>query len=261
MITVATKLDVPIKLTFEAAGRKSILGLGDIVIPGMVIALALRFDLWIHYVRKIKYEATDLKLVEKDPKSGELLTRSEVKHKEVKTPYVNVKGNWGESLWVRGSLFLSRPGQVPPELEAARFPKVYFYASMVGYLLGMLVTLSMLLIFKHGQPALLYLVPGVLGSLWITGFVRGEIKDMWKYTEDGSIDTVDVVVDLDADGKAIKTVGKLENGVVDTTKKDDDESKKDSKDESKEKPSEDKKLKDGHKVFMLSIEVPSDDDA
>ncbi|KAF4981783.1 hypothetical protein FDECE_17631 [Fusarium decemcellulare] len=257
MITVATKLDVPIKLTFEAAERKSILGLGDIVIPGMVMALALRFDLWLHYVRKIKYESTDLKLIEKDTVSGALVTRSEVKHKEVKAKYVSVKGNWGENLWTRGAFFLSAPQQLPPELEAARFRKTYFYASVVGYFLGMLATLAMLLVFKHGQPALLYLVPGVLGSLWLTGLVRGELKQMWKYTEDGSLDTVDVVVDLDGDGNAIKTIGKLEDGVVDTTKKDE---KKDGEDELKD---EDKTAgdgeksdgKEGHKVFLLSIEA------
>ncbi|KAJ3507466.1 hypothetical protein NM208_g15954 [Fusarium decemcellulare] len=257
MITVATKLDVPIKLTFEAAERKSILGLGDIVIPGMVMALALRFDLWLHYVRKIKYESTDLKLIEKDTVSGALVTRSEVKHKEVKAKYVSVKGNWGENLWTRGAFFLPAPQQLPPELEAARFRKTYFHASVVGYFLGMLATLAMLLVFKHGQPALLYLVPGVLGSLWLTGLVRGELKQMWKYTEDGSLDTVDVVVDLDGDGNAIKTIGKLEDGVVDTTKKDE---KKDGEDELKD---EDKTAgdgeksdgKEGHKVFLLSIEA------
>ncbi|KAJ4234244.1 hypothetical protein NW759_001240 [Fusarium solani] len=251
MVTVATKLDVPIKLTFETADRKSILGLGDIVIPGMVMALALRFDLWRHYIRKVKYESTELKLIEKDS-AGALVTRSEVKHKEVKAKYVNVKGNWGDSLWTRGPLFLSGAKQLPAELEAARFPKTYFYASIFGYFLGMLVTLAMLLVFKRGQPALLYLVPGVLGSLWLTGLVRGEIKQMWKYTEDGSLDTIDVVVDLDGEGNAIKTIGKLKDGVVDTTKKDDDkEDEKDTKDSKKDDG------KGGHKVFLLSIEAES----
>ncbi|KAI8675008.1 hypothetical protein NCS57_00400300 [Fusarium keratoplasticum] len=249
MVTVATKLDVPIKLTFETADRKSILGLGDIVIPGMVMALALRFDLWRHYIHKVKYESTELKLIEKDS-AGALVTRSEVKHKEVKAKYVNVKGNWGDSLWTRGPLFLSGAKQLPAELEAARFPKTYFYASIFGYFLGMLVTLAMLLVFKRGQPALLYLVPGVLGSLWLTGLVRGEIKQMWKYTEDGSLDTIDVVVDLDGEGNAIKTIGKLKDGVVDTTKKDDDkEDEKDTKDSKKDDG------KGGHKVFLLSIEA------
>ncbi|KAG5808343.1 hypothetical protein H9Q74_012787 [Fusarium xylarioides] len=261
MVTVATKLEVPIKLTFEAADRKSILGLGDIVIPGMVMALALRFDLWLHYDQKIKYESTDLKLIEKDPTSGVLIVRSETKHKEVKAKYVNVKGKWGDNLWTRGAFFIFGSQQLPPDLAAAHFRKTYFHASVIGYLLGMLVTLAMLLIFKRGQPALLYLVPGVLGSLWLTGLVRGEIKQMWKYTEDGSLDKIDVVVDLDGEGNAIKTLGKLEDGVVDTTKKDE---KKDGEDKHKDK--EDGKAKDGAKseskedrhVFLLSVDAESE---
>lgn len=264
MVTVATTLDVPIKLTYEAASRKSILGLGDIVIPGMVIGWALRLDLWIHYYRKIKYESTDLKIIEKDSNSGESITRSETKHREVKTPYVDVKGNWGERIWTRQAFGLVSSQTLPAEVAASRFPKTYFYASMVGYFLGMLVTLAMLLIFKHGQPALLYLVPGVLGSLLLTSLVRGEFKELWMYTEDGSLDTVDVVVDLDGNGKAIKTIGKLEDGVVDTTKdeKKKDEEKKDDekeKEKSKEKSTEAGQTgRKGHKVFSFSLEAPSE---
>ncbi|RGP70697.1 minor histocompatibility antigen h13 [Fusarium longipes] len=255
MVTVATKLDVPIKLTFQAAERKSILGLGDIVIPGMVMALALRFDLWLHYEGKIKYESTDLKIIEKDPSSGALVTRSENKHKEVKAKYINVKGNWGDNFWTRGAFFLSGSKQVPQDLAATRFHKTYFYASVAGYLLGMCVTLAMLLVFKRGQPALLYLVPGVLGSLWLTGLVRGEIKQMWKYTEDGSLDVIDVVVDLDGDGNAVKTIGKLENGVVDTTK-DDKKERKDGETKDEKKADEKKgDAKEKHRVFMLSVDA------
>jgi minor histocompatibility antigen H13 len=269
MVTVATTLDVPIKLTFEAANRKSILGLGDIVIPGMVIGWALRLDLWIHYYTKIKYESTDLKIMEKDATSGEIITRSEVKHKEVKAPYVDAKGNWGERLWTRQSFGLFGSGSLPPDVAASKFSKTYFYASMVGYFLGMMVTLAMLLIFKHGQPALLYLVPGVLGSLLLTSLVRGEFKELWMYTEDGSLDTVDVVVDLDGNGKAVKTIGKLKDGVVDTTKDDKDEEKEKEKkeeEEKKKKEEEEKKsaeagqtVRKGHQVFSISLEAPSEE--
>ncbi|KID60330.1 intramembrane protease, partial [Metarhizium hybridum] len=257
MITVATTLEVPIKLTFEVASRKSILGLGDIVIPGMVIAWALRLDLWLHYVRKIKYEPTDLTIVTKDDSSGEIVRHSETKHKEVKAHYVDVKNKWGEGLWTRENFFLSTPSELPVELAGARFPKTYFYASMVGYTLGMAVTLTMLLVFKHGQPALLYLVPGVLGSMVITALARGEWKDMCKYTEDGSLDTVDVVVDLDGEGNAITTIGLLEDGIVDTTKdkKGDECEKKVAEASSKEGAA-----KTGHKVFLLSIEAPPEDE-
>lgn len=45
MVTVAKKFDVPIKLLFPLAnGKKSLLGLGDMVIPGLLTALALKFD-------------------------------------------------------------------------------------------------------------------------------------------------------------------------------------------------------------------------
>jgi minor histocompatibility antigen H13 len=255
MVTVATTLDVPIKLTFKAAAHKSILGLGDIVLPGMLIGWTLRFDLWLHYVRKIKYESTDLKMVAKDEISGAVITKSDKKHREVKMPYVDVTGRWGEWLW-SGGLTSSRP--LPMELSATQFPKTYFYASLIGYFLGMLATLSMLLVFKRGQPALLYLVPGVLIAILSTALARGEMKDLWKYTEDGSLDTEDVVVDLDGEGKAIKSLGKLENGVLDTTKSTDE---KDSEEQKKrEKDAEKREKKNRHQVFLMSIEALEDSD-
>jgi len=48
MVTVAKGIDAPIKLLAPKPGSSAdfaMLGLGDIVIPGMVIALCLRFDL------------------------------------------------------------------------------------------------------------------------------------------------------------------------------------------------------------------------
>lgn len=269
MVTVATTLDVPIKLQFKAAHRQSILGLGDIVIPGMVIAWTLRADLWLHYKRLVKYESADLQIVEKDATSGELVTRSETKHREIKAPYLEVKGNWGDWFWTRRLMYLCAPKEVPPSVAASNFKKTYFYASMAGYLLGMLATLSMLLVFKRGQPALLYLVPCVLGSIYLTAIVRGELNSLWKYTEDGSLDTVDVVVDLDADGNPVKTIGKLENGVVDTTKKEDKDStanakKSGSTDNAKEKgantqTSGEEEKEKNHHVFLFSLEAPPDD--
>lgn len=265
MVTVATTLDVPIKLTFKAAAHKSILGLGDIVLPGMLIGWTLRFDLWLHYMRKIKYESTDLKIMEKGEGTGAVITRSDVKHKQVKMPYVDVKGKWGDHFWTNGILFPFTQRQLPIDLAASRFTKPYFAASMAGYLLGMLVTLAMLLIFKRGQPALLYLVPGVLGSVLVTAVVRGEFKELWTYTEDGSLDTEDVVVDLDAEGRELKVVGKLENGIVDTTKTKDEKEKEEKEEKKVAEKAEDEKLEKSKKkagkrvpVFMVSIEAPGD---
>lgn len=272
MVTVATKLDVPIKLTFKAAKRQSILGLGDIVIPGILMGWALRLDLWMHYRRKIKYESQDLKIVEKEATTGAITTRSETKHREIKAPYVNVKGTWGDTFWTSRGILGSRHRVLPAELAEANFRKPYFTATVVGYGLGMLVTLSMLLIFKRGQPALLYLVPGVLGSLYLTALARGEFKDIWSYTEDGSIDKVDVVVELDSAGREVKRIGKLENGIVDTTKDDKDEKDKNGKDSAEERKggeketdadgdkTDGKKRQKRHEVIMLALEDLGEDE-
>jgi minor histocompatibility antigen H13 len=50
MITVAKSIDAPIKLMFpynllEVPPKFSMLGLGDIVIPGIFVALALKYDI------------------------------------------------------------------------------------------------------------------------------------------------------------------------------------------------------------------------
>jgi minor histocompatibility antigen H13 len=161
MMTVATKIDAPIKLVLPGPGKGSILGLGDIVLPGIMIAIALRFDLYLHYLRK-QSKSSDYKEI-------------------TKVKYEEAAGQWGERFWTSGSKEVT-------VADGARFPKVYFKASLVGYIIAMIVTITVMRIYKHGQPALLYLVPGVLGALWGTAFVRGEWKLMWEYTEDGSLE-------------------------------------------------------------------------
>lgn len=59
MVTVAKKLDIPIKLLFpflndEGVQKFSMLGLGDIVIPGLFVALCLKFDVDRNIQRKVK---------------------------------------------------------------------------------------------------------------------------------------------------------------------------------------------------------------
>ncbi|KAF2210779.1 hypothetical protein CERZMDRAFT_44326 [Cercospora zeae-maydis SCOH1-5] len=135
MVTVAKNLDVPIKMLFPRPEEGySMLGLGDIVLPGLYIALCLRYDLFLHYLRK-----------QKQP---------------------------------------------------------YFTAAMVGYAVGMIATLIFMSVFQHAQPALLYLVPGVLLSTWGTGLLRGELKQMWHYSED--VSEHDTKADDEEKGRAVE---------------------------------------------------------
>ncbi|PQE07112.1 Signal peptide peptidase protein [Rutstroemia sp. NJR-2017a BVV2] len=178
MVTVATSLDVPIKLVFPTASGSSMLGLGDIVLPGILVALALRFDLYLHYLRISQSSSSTLK---SSPKPDSTLTRPS---------YKPATGLWGERFWTSSSPAPSIPS-LHSSFEIAtgtRFKKVYFKTAIVGYIIGMITTLVVLNVFHHAQPALLYLVPGVVGSLWGVAWARGEVGVMWGYTEDGSLD-------------------------------------------------------------------------
>ena len=79
---------------------------------------------------------------------------------------------------------------------------------MIGYVAGMLTTLGVMSVFQHAQPALLYLVPGVLISLWGTALVRRELRDMWEFSE---ALTGEQLVE-DSEGKEKKDGAKEEKG-------------------------------------------------
>jgi len=166
MVTVATQLDVPIKLVFPGPKRGSMLGLGDVVLPGIMMALALRFDLYLHYHNLSKSTAAAAN--------------------NLKATYLEATGTWGDRFWTRNA---RQPlDSEITSAEGGRFKKIYFTASVVGYVIAMLTTLVVLNVYNHAQPALLYLVPGVLIAIWGTAAVRGEWSLMWGYTEDGSLE-------------------------------------------------------------------------
>jgi len=124
MVTVAKGFDVPIKLLFPqclfaAEYKFTMLGLGDIVIPGVFIALLLRYDY----------------------------------HRNATTK--------------KGS------NSTP-----------YFHNTLIGYLLGLIITFYVANTWKLAQPALLYLVPTCIGSSFGTSILFGDVSDLFAYTED-----------------------------------------------------------------------------
>mgnify|MGYP000450745613 CR=1 FL=1 len=67
---------------------------------------------------------------------------------------------------------------------ATECSKTYFMAVNVGYLIAIICTVIVMLVFDHGQPALLYLVPGCILSVMGTALVKGEFNYMWNFSED-----------------------------------------------------------------------------
>jgi len=136
MVTVAKSFEAPIKLVFPqdllengplAANNFAMLGLGDIVIPGIFIALLLRFDL-----------------------------------RSLKTKPTTTTG-----------------GDVAPSEPA----KIYFYTGFIAYISGLLLTIFIMHVYKHAQPALLYLVPACVGAPILVAIVRGELMTLFSYDD------------------------------------------------------------------------------
>lgn len=179
MVTVATELDIPAKLMFpqpspsgipEKQRPMSMLGLGDVVLPGIMIAFALRFDLYLHYLRQNLTNSRNGAAIVDKHASLPLLAWS-----KSKPLYRRATGGWGERFWTSDNE--SCPGQ------GGRFAKTYFKAALTGYVVGMLCTLIVLQCYDHPQPALLYLVPGVLGALYVTAYWKGEFNILWDFDE------------------------------------------------------------------------------
>ena len=149
MLTVAKGIDAPIKLMFpkDYSGEKpqySILGLGDIVIPGVFVSLCLRFDI----LKGINLE-----------KLSDMIQKENEGDEKVNTMDYLVN-------------------------RAKQCQKSYFQAVNVGYLLAMIMTIVVMLVFDHGQPALLYLVPGCLISVLGLALVKGEMKELLAFDEE-----------------------------------------------------------------------------
>ncbi|KAL9025990.1 MAG: hypothetical protein Q9196_005281 [Gyalolechia fulgens] len=236
MVTVATSLDIPAKLLFPrppgpdgdpTKQHLSMLGLGDIVLPGMMVGFALRLDLYLHYRKQQRTVSVDDKpnegnsTVSEEVKVNEATSRSSVDDKRsasdsnsakpsalqkspsspsrnasdpansiktiVKPHYLFSTGHWGTRFWTSKSWFSSPD----PSHRGTQFSKPYFYASLTGYIVGMLATLYVMQVTGHAQPALLYLVPCVLISFWGTAVLRRETREVWMFDESDKENSVE----------------------------------------------------------------------
>ncbi|KAH6913847.1 signal peptide peptidase-domain-containing protein [Coprinopsis sp. MPI-PUGE-AT-0042] len=141
MVKVATTLDLPIKLlwpksmSFSSERGFTMLGLGDVVIPGTFIALALRYD-YARYSAKVTKASRSRK---------------------------------GRSTAGR--------------LTFNQAPKPYFFASLAAYVCGLATTMVVMHVFRKAQPALLYLSPACILSFVVTATLRGELAEVWRWTD------------------------------------------------------------------------------
>eukprot|EP01063_Lacrimia_lanifica_P019926 TRINITY_DN27322_c0_g1_i1.p1 TRINITY_DN27322_c0_g1~~TRINITY_DN27322_c0_g1_i1.p1 ORF type:complete len:388 (+),score=229.02 TRINITY_DN27322_c0_g1_i1:59-1222(+) len=74
--------------------------------------------------------------------------------------------------------------------------KVYYYAAMVCYFLGLVHTVLFMFLFESAQPALLYLVPWLTFGTLIVAVLRGEVAACYAYNEEPPASAEDDESDL-----------------------------------------------------------------
>ena len=133
-------------------GGFSMLGLGDIILPGLLISFAARLDAAKKLVRKCA-------------------SISSVRVEEEEAPGETNDSDDGGGVVSRCRYRLGRA-------RKALFSG-YYKPLVIAYAIGLLVTYFSVLMTKTSQPAMLYVVPACLGTLFFLGWRRRELSELW----------------------------------------------------------------------------------
>ncbi len=200
------KLSLPGKLIIPSAhtGNISILGLGDIVIPGLLLCFVLRFDA---YKRSQLYQIIVSEENSNKPKDNFINHsvdcdcldcklndhNSSLSDKTLKKNYLNENSNNNNKQMKfqhsypflfnsQFQQFTNRPENSDNNFTSKnvysmkniiKFNKIsYFHCSLIGYFVGLITASLSSEIFRHAQPALLFLVPFTLLPLLIMAYLK-----------------------------------------------------------------------------------------
>ena len=206
METVAMATSGPTRLLFPRSAADlasaasaspfpfSLLGLGDVAIPGLLACLALKYDasrsVDMNARARAAARAIDGALAElsaSNPGAGdreygeaaadaasaafEVIADAETRARDATTVEVEEVGPSAEGASAAAAVVT----------EAALSSRVYFQAVMGAYAVGLLVAFAANAATGAGQPALLYLCPATLGAVALTAARRQEVERILSY--------------------------------------------------------------------------------
>lgn len=186
------KLSLPGKLvvpSYQHSGNFSILGLGDIVVPGLLLCFVLRFDAY----KRSQMLSAAAATAAAHRTNGENKSHSEsekVKFKPdeyettIKKRPLKVCSSLN-SFFASSSRHRSRKSDEDRNFYSMRnlikLNRIsYFHCSLIGYFVGLITATLSSEIFREAQPALLFLVPFTLLPLLIMAYIKGDLRLMWN---------------------------------------------------------------------------------
>jgi hypothetical protein len=133
-------------------GGFSMLGLIDIILPGLLISFAARLDAAKKLVRKCS-SISSVRVGEEEASGG-----------------TNASENVGG--------VASRCRHLLERICKALFSG-YFRPLVIAFAVGLLVTYFSVWMTKTAQPSLLYVIPACLGTMFFLGWRRRELSELW----------------------------------------------------------------------------------
>ena len=76
------------------------------------------------------------------------------------------------------------PPALPPNPSHHSNPLIPVFSAFAGYAAGLVATIVVMNVFDAAQPALLYIVPAVLGAVGAAALARGEVAAVLGYSEE-----------------------------------------------------------------------------
>lgn len=185
---------VPGSIGEASAFPFSLLGLGDVAIPGLLACLALRFDASRTIDMGARGAAAASAMMNaidslKEDASGEEIARATGDAAEAAYDAVadleleQRKRTQGESS--SGSY-----ETIFAVSEAVMAQRRYFVPVMVSYVAGLSLAFAANAVTGRGQPALIYIVPAMLGTVGWMAALRGEVGRVWGYKDTTSSSVV-----------------------------------------------------------------------
>ena len=189
MSYVALNLNLPIKLLCPSPPSCSLLGLGDMALPGFLIAWAKQQD-----KKKMRGEISNINSEKrtkgnismgKQANDNEEGQREQIDRARTDEQVHNYEGIDVQNKSVARDIANNSQDQIlrsgANQTQSQLSHKTgYFATSMICYGIALLLCLCALMIFKTGQPALLYISPSlIIGIMW-RACTRGEMREIWE---------------------------------------------------------------------------------
>lgn len=169
------KLSLPGKLvvpSYQHSGNFSILGLGDIVVPGLLLCFVLRFDA---YKRSQMLSLSASRVVEEEKKSciDEFAYKTDDKRRPSGRFCYSVNSFFKRRFKSTASRSITDDQYFYSLRSLIKLNRIsYFHCSLIGYFVGLITATLSSEIFREAQPALLFLVPFTLLPLLIMAYIK-----------------------------------------------------------------------------------------